>query len=262
MPWCMALLFSCIPLNKLIKMKVFTVVLIIILYNCTGFAQTNQNFDRSGSIPWLMQDDMTARVNNFIDNNHQILNKDQKIEGSVFVNEQWNNGYVKLPDGRMAANLPLRFNAYTNQIHFLKDSAELTLTINVREFGYSFGNNLAEQQVTLFRNGFPSISKQDSLSFYEVLVGGNISLVKYHSKILRQITPITGITAYKIDDADVLYLFFKNKNEMALLKKDRDYITSLLTAKEAVKFNELVNENGFKLKSEKDFIILVTGLNK
>ncbi|MGE5106213.1 MAG: hypothetical protein ACM3H8_01615 [Sphingobacteriales bacterium] len=61
---------------------------------------------------------MTTRVHDFISNNRDAEKRSSNIEGSVFINEQWNNGYLKLSDRRTAEDLPLRFNAYTNQIHF------------------------------------------------------------------------------------------------------------------------------------------------
>ncbi|MGE5106212.1 MAG: hypothetical protein ACM3H8_01610 [Sphingobacteriales bacterium] len=130
------------------------------------------------------------------------------------------------------------------------------------EFGYFWENTVSGQQLTLFRNGFPLIGKLDSLSFYEVLTDGSISLLKYHSKILRQMTAITGITHYKIDAAEMLYLYFKDRNEIHPLKRNREYICTLLDSKTALRFNNYPGANNCNLKSEKDLVLLFSSLTK
>lgn len=232
----------------------------LIFLLATGMVQsqpTNQNYVSVGGQPFLILDDMTARVSDFVDRNRDKLNP-EKVSGSLFLTDEWNKGYIKLPDGRVANELQLKYDVYTNSIHFLKDSTELVLTIPVREFGFF---NKADSTAQIFRNGYPATGKLDSLSYYQVLADGTVTLLKKHLNLLRQITPVSGITTYRLEAVSKLYLFYGAKSRLRPIKNNQHDILSAIPAVLQEKFKVILSEKKYNLKREKDITALINRLN-
>lgn len=129
----------------------------------------------------------------------------------------------------------------------------------VREIGYF---DTGKSTAIVFRNGYPAIDKNDTLSFYEVMVNGSLVLLKRHAKILRQVTPVTGITSYSLDDASLLYLFDKNTNAIKGVKRNKESILSVLPAEKQALCGKLFEENNFNLKHDKDIVTVFEKINR
>lgn len=98
-------------------MKYIHCLFMLLSIGSNAQSQTNQNFVMDGGRQFLLLDDMSSRVSDFVDKNRNLL-KTEQVSGSIFITEQWNKGYVLLPDGRVANDLMLRLDAYTNSVHF------------------------------------------------------------------------------------------------------------------------------------------------
>ncbi len=227
-----------------------------------SFAQTNQNFDRSGAIPWLMQDDMSARVQAFVSDNKVLIGKDKNIEGSVFLDDKWNKGYIKLTDDKIATNLFLRYNVYADKLYFLKDTVELVLQNHVAEFGYEYSNDAGVVLRNCFRNGFPDIDNNTGASFYELIMNGNIILLKKHQKLVKQKLQATGDITYKIEDVPSWYAYSASKNKMVKIKKDPHTLSELCDPVSMKKLDEIIKSFNFKLTNEKKIISFFEILNR
>lgn len=219
-----------------------------------SFAQTNQNFDRSGSIPWLMQDDMTARVQAFVSDNKVLIGKDKNIEGSVFLDDKWNKGYIKLTDNKIATNLFLRYNVYADKLYFLRDMVELVLQNQVAEFGYEYSNDAGVVFRNCFRNRYPAIDNNTGASFYELIMNGNITLLKKHQKLVKQKLQTTGDIIYKIEDVPSWYAYSASKNKMVKIKKDPHSLSGLFDPQSLKRLNEIIQSNNIRLTNEKKII--------
>lgn len=235
----------------------FTGLLFLLATGAVQSQPTNQNFIAVGGRQFLLMDDMSARVNDFVDKNRDKLNP-EKITGAVFLEEEWNKGYVKLPDGRVAADLLIKYDAYSNTIHFLKDSTEMVLTVPVREFGY-FNSRLSKP--VIFRNGYPATADTDSLTYYEVMADGNFSLLKKPVKVLRQITPVSGITTYRMEEVTKLYLFDQTKRTLLPLKHTKEALLSALPVAVRSKCKQVVASKKLKLKNEAAMAAALNVLN-
>jgi hypothetical protein len=243
-------------------MKPLVLLIVVFCLSVKTIAQTNQNFDRSGPIPWLMQDDMTARVEDFVSNNKNLVGKDKNIEGSVFLHDHWNKGYIKLADDKVAGNLLLRYNVYADKIYFLNDSVELVLQNYACEFGYAYSSENGEIKQNCFKNGYPAIDNNTGATFYEILVNGTIRLLKKHSKRIKQKLTGTGVQAYRIDDAASWYAYSPKKNVIVKIRKDPHSLEGLFDPASIQHINEIINSKKIRLTTEKKLVEFFEILNR
>lgn len=211
---------------------------------------------------FITTDDMSARSADFVNNNSAKNGRMDHAAGSVFLDGKWNTGYVQLQNGTVVSNLPVRYNVYNDQLYYLKDSVELVLQDLVPEFGYSYTSETGETKTISFRSGYPAINKNGNNSFYEVVVGGAVNLLKRRFKHLRQQGLTTGIISYKIEDTEAWYGYSASKNTIVRIKKNAGPLTELLGPGSVNKLDELIKSNNFKLNIEKDLVRLFEILNQ
>lgn len=243
-------------------MKPVALLIIVFYISVKTIAQTNQNFDRSGPIPWLMQDDMTARVEEFVSNNKSLVGKSKDIEGSVFLHDKWNKGYIKLAGDKVAGNLLVRYNVYADKVYFLNDTVELVLQHHACEFGYAYSNEDGEIKLNCFKNGYPAIDNNTDASFYEILVKGTISLLKKHNKRIKQKLMITGLQAYRMDDAASWYAYSPKKNVIVKIRKDPHLLEGLCDPGSLQHLNEIIKSKKIRLTTEKEMVEFFEILNR
>ena len=210
---------------------------------------------------FITTDDMSARAGDFVDKNALKNGRMGHAEGSVFLHSRWDTGYVQLQNGTVVPKLPLRYNVYSDQLYYLTDSVELVIQDLVPEFGYAYTSETGETKSILFRSGYPPIGNNSNNSFYEVLVDGDISLLKKYSKHLRQQGLATGIISYKIEDTEAWYGYSKSRNTIIRIKKNAGTLMGLLGAVSSNKADELIKSDNLKLNTEKDLIRLFEMLN-
>jgi hypothetical protein len=184
------------------------------------------------------------------------------IKGSPFFNEEWTSGSVLLTDNRQASNIPIRFNVYSNEIYFLRDSQVLAIdaSVPVREFTlYDHRSDLA--QSSLFRCGYPDTRSGNKKTFYLVLASGKLSLLIHYSKrVVERNSPIDGPQKL-MDDEESWFVFSAPQNKMIEIRQNRNSLMSALPA-EANRIETILSSNKMKLKQKNDWIVLFNELNK
>lgn len=222
----------------------------------------NNNYLQTSNGPFLQLDNITFKVNEYLEENRKYIASGTKPEGSFFLSDNWNKGYIKLYDGRVAGDLQIRFNAYSQKIHFFKDSTELVLSIAVPEFGYTLTTTEAGLKAMIFRNGYPAVDQQDTSSYYEVLVDGKISLLRFHHKSVREIIQINGLVTYSIEDRGGMYLYKRDENRIFLFKKKKEYLAGFFSGDNFSNFEKIYNSSASALKTESGCIEFVRQLNR
>jgi hypothetical protein len=183
------------------------------------------------------------------------------VKGNAFYNKEWDNGYILLRDNRIARNVTMAFNIYTNEIYFQHDGKVFVLepSAPVAEFGIN-GTKEDSIKITLFRSGYPAIDNNTDKTFYEVLVNNRISLLKLYSKKIMEKINTLGVPERVFIDSELWYAYDSSQNKIIPIKKNKNAILEALP-QYANKIQSIIQASSLKLKSESELIILFNKLN-
>jgi len=181
----------------------------------------------------------------------------EDIEGSPFLFNDWNIGIVKFRNGRFAKGVSLRFNVYNNQLYFKKEEQQLEFELPVEEFMIRSMKDMDSVDV-FYRCGFPATEKTTYQTFLEVIVDGNLVLLKYRYKVIGSFKPYNQAERRKFEDREQLFVYVDK--QMLKVKKDKESIIEALPQHKAAILS-IVEQKKLKLKNEADVVILFTELN-
>jgi hypothetical protein len=183
------------------------------------------------------------------------------IKGSAFYSDGWHKGYILLQDKRIAKNISLSFNIYANQLFYLQDSQALILdaSVPVEEFGI---NDQIEDsnKMTMFRCGYPSTGRNNEKTFYQVLSGSRIALLKHYNKSIVEINNSIGIRDKTFIDSETWYVYDPDKNKMFAIKRNKNSLIDALPQYAGI-IQSIIQLKNLKLKNESDWAILFDELN-
>ncbi|MBS1668729.1 MAG: hypothetical protein JST58_15235 [Bacteroidetes bacterium] len=247
------------------KKGICTLICFVIVVAC--FSQGNPNYFKTGafappplgSVKTMVDQDWKARVVE----QDGIWGNYGGITGNAFFNEDWENGYIKLSNNRLIANIPLNFNIYTNEIYYFLDSLVRVIepSVPVEEFGIPI-QNTDTMTKAIFRRGFPSIDKNTDKTFYQVLVDGQICLLKLKKKNIMEQNNLPGVPPQKVFvDADFFFAFSKSENRVVSIKKSKSSIISGLP-QYANLIQSTIDIEGLKPNKDADLVNLFLAINK
>ncbi len=183
------------------------------------------------------------------------------VKGNAFYNDEWDKGYILLRDNRIAQNIFIAFNIYTNEIYYIADSQVLVLDplIPVAEFGIH-DQKEDSTKTTIFRCGYPATDNNTDKTFYKVLVDNKISLLKHYNKKIIERNNQSGVPERAFIDSESWYIFNTREKKIIPIKKNKN---SLLTAlsQYADKIESILKKRNLKLKTENDWIMRMNELN-
>jgi hypothetical protein len=179
------------------------------------------------------------------------------IKGTIYYSEDMHKGYITLQDGRSAKDVFLRYNVYTHEINYLEDKTEMILdpSAPVHEFGYEYTSEDDKKKV-LFRSGYPALGKNTVKTFYEVVAGGDIALLKYTSKKILEERTELGALQKVIIDTDSWYIYNAADKNIVEIKKNKNALMEALPGY-AVRIKTITDAKGLRLKSNEDWIVLL-----
>ena len=179
------------------------------------------------------------------------------IKGSIFYHDEMNKGYIMLDGDKVPREVSLRYNVYNHEINFIKDKKELVLdpVTPVHEFGYSTANEDASKNI-LFRSGYPVIGNNTSQTFYEVVAGKEIALLKYTVKKILEKKDDRGAAEKIIIDAESWYIYDESTKTIAEIKKNKNAVAQALP-QYATRIKEITEAKGLRLKSDADWTLLL-----
>jgi hypothetical protein len=182
------------------------------------------------------------------------------IKGSIFYNDEMNKGYIMLEGDKAPREVSLRYNVYSHEINFMKDKKELVLDPGtpVHEFGYSIANEDAPKNI-VFRSGYPAIGNNTSQTFYEVVAGKEIALLKYTVKKILEKKDDRGAAEKIIVDAESWYIYDAATKTIAEIKRNKNAVAQALP-QYAMRIREITEAKGLRLKSDADWTILLNEL--
>jgi hypothetical protein len=178
------------------------------------------------------------------------------IQGSPFLFEDWINGEIILRSNQVYTAIPLKLNIHTQEIHILDKSnneiipesgiiEHIRFRLKDRDYAYVFRK--VDQP------------KRNRLELLEVLVDGNVRLLKHVSRNTEEIKEFnSAVTVKKFREYTEYYI----ETGSRLRKTERLMSFWEQTIPEKKEFiASYFSEKRNKLKSEKDLIQFVSQLN-
>ena len=185
------------------------------------------------------------------------------IAGSPLFNDQWGLGIVQFKNGIKFTDSTVGFSLYNGRLFFKKDNKAYSIDYPVAAFALKYPENPNEDKIYTFKNGFPAINGNDSLTFYEILYGGeSIKLLMSLQKKVQE-TYSYGVGSrrqYSLKGELFIFLCKQNEminlgtnpNEKSLKKKLRQFSDEIKSYLSTRKLN---------LKNDDDLIQLISNLD-
>lgn len=190
-----------------------------------------------------------------------LASKGPAMEGSPMLNSNWGRGLVKFRNGNWVSDVELQYNIRENELYFRKDNQIFSFVDTVQEFILAYEEEGVPHSV-LYRSGYPSIGKNKSLQFFEVVQdGANLQLLKLTIKVLIEKNSYGRGKEKEYKDSFQWYVFNLKKREITRIKKDKSSLQQALPDY-AERIELLAKENGYKLRTEEEIAELINLLNR
>jgi hypothetical protein len=186
----------------------------------------------------------------------------EHISGSPMLNPEWGTGVVSYKNGRVISPIQIQFNLQKNELYFSRDGKSFMFTDTVSEFRIIFKESdsaIAQK----FRSGYPSIGKNKSTHFYQVLVDNKSKqLISDRSKKLQDAYTYSGGEKSVYREEEVLYLFDVANGKMIeikSLKNAKPVLISTFPDRKA-EIDRIYAEQKSGIKTREEVIALVQAL--
>ena len=198
-------------------------------------------------------------------NGRPLIHKkyDIDIKGTPFIWEDWYDTDIKLTNGNEYHNAKIKLNIENNEINYL-DSLNRNIILKkgiIKELRFN-QKMLSASSTIIFRNGYPSVHKQDTSHFYQVLADGKISFLKSIKKKISVLkNDLTGEVEKEFTEYIEYYVYFNN--EIKLLKKNQQFFLDMMNDKTKAieKFIDTDNTNFKNIESIKKLVAYYNNLN-
>jgi hypothetical protein len=174
--------------------------------------------------------------------------KKLNIEGTPFVNDNWQRGKVIFTNGKIANNQLIRFDLNKQVLQFRRDSVIYTFSDPVKEFILP-ATDSSVAQILVFRSGYPANGQLSTNFFYNVLFAGKkFELVKSVLCRLQDRYQYIGASSQQYQTTEELYLFDVQAQKFTKIKKGRQknlvqYNNDNTAAKEYFEKHPMESEN-------------------
>jgi hypothetical protein len=181
------------------------------------------------------------------------------VEGSVFLNEEWNSGMVKTESDKVYKDLYLKYNQLEDQVYYKgTDNESMIFNDPIKEFIFTNfkdipGNNL------VFRSGYPSAQNSTKKSYFQVLTDGNTQFLKRTLKELIESKEFNSATVNRRFVENQKYYLYLN-GKIVSVKKDKKLLLAALANKQT-ELNIYISNNILNLKEESNIIKLIDYFN-
>ena len=125
----------------------------------------------------------SAQYQSYVDGSPVTIIKKVDVEGSEMLYETWLPATVKNSRGQQYKSVMIKYNLLEDVPYFLGKADEaMSFSVPLVEFVIRKENGQQQK----FKSGFPPVDKFTNLTFYEVLVDGNVKLLKKVSKKIME----------------------------------------------------------------------------
>ena len=190
-----------------------------------------------------------------------LASKGPAMDGSPMLNSNWGRGLVKFKNGNWVSDVELQFNIRENELYFRKNNQTFSIVDTVQEFILAYEEEGIPHSV-VYRSGYPSIGKHNSLQFFEVIQdGSNLQLLKLTTKVLVEKNSYGRGKEKEYKESFQWYVFNVKKGEITRIKKDKSSLQQALPDY-TERIELLTKENGYKLHTEEEIADLINLLNR
>ncbi len=168
------------------------------------------------------------------------------VDGTPFLADRWINGKAVADNGKVYADLKLKYNTYDGVLSFIYLNTDEPLKFE--EPIKSFTLFTSPQMV--FVNGYPKIDRQTINSYYQLLSDGKTQLLKSYFKNIKENRNYSLAKTDGIYSAGILYYAYKG-GKMIHLKNNKETLLNLMSDKSA-QINGYLAKNDLDLKSDDD----------
>ena len=176
----------------------------------------------------------------------------------LFMDQQWMPGIVSFKSGRSAMAVPLIFDLHNNTLYYRQGQVIMEFVDTVSQFMILVPSG-KDSIFMKFKSQLPSIQANSTETFYEVLVDGNIKLLKCKAKTIALFKD-KAITEDKKGGVKQLYFAELPGNKLVLIPMDADGIKEKMP-EYSTKIAEILKSEHIKLKSENKLAELFVSLN-
>lgn len=178
---------------------------------------------------------------------------------SMYMNQQWSPGIIQFKSSRPVMQVPVIFDADNDKLYYLENNMIMEFVDSVSQFMMKLVRNGDSTFVT-FRNAYPAFEANTAATFYEVMVDGNIQLLKCRAKSIYLFKEPDVLEKKKPAHKELLFAYMPG-GKMVTLKKDIDVVVEKMPDY-AQRIREIEKDHKLKVKSEKKLCELFAYLNK
>lgn len=188
-----------------------------------------------------------------------INNPDSRINGTPWLNANWNTGYVQLTDGKRADSILMNIDLEYNRVVFLVNNIVHEFSSLVQEAVYDYIEN-GVNKTALFRTGYPEKDGRKTTTLYQVLgEGPKYHLIQYSDKKTMERREYNGPATLYYELSSSLYIYDPTAKTMQKIKnKKSSVIDALPGKKEAIE--KICSDNNLDLKSGEQIAMLISKL--
>jgi hypothetical protein len=182
-----------------------------------------------------------------------------EVGGSPFLTTDYKPASVTLGENKSVANVPVKFNIYSNAIMVQKNGEELRL----ESFVYVSYDETIDGQVkhVVFGQGYPDVDNHTGKSVYQILSKGpKVHLLKYISQKVEDAPTLGDYSRRELVKVEQLYIYTPG-GEIKRIKASKQSVVDALPAL-STQIDQVVSSHKLNLKSESAIAELVEALNK
>jgi hypothetical protein len=224
-------------------------IVFIFIFSALTFLKTNaqDNTEQAGTLDDLALNSIKLPVLS-------------EVNGSLYLTADYVNGSVKLTQGKTVADVPVKFNIYSNAIMVQRDGQDLKLE-SFEMVSYEETNNDGSVKHFNFKAGYPDVDNHNSKTIYQVLsMGPTAHLLKFMSQKVEDAATLGDYSRREIVTTEQLYIYVPG-GQLKKIKANKQSLVDALPEL-ASKIDEIAKASNLKLKNESDIVVLVEALNK
>ena len=143
----------------------------------------------------------------------------EKIDGSPFLKDKWEDASVVLEKGYTFKHVNLKFDIYNNVFVFNRHDTAFVLGDYVAEIQF-FPNSPDTSHKLIFRKGYSINSSINNTKFLQVLTEGKLTLLKYYQKETEEYTEYGNAVKFKrFNDKETYYVLKDGQYKLLNLSK-------------------------------------------
>jgi hypothetical protein len=184
-----------------------------------------------------------------------------EMNGSPYLFKDWAKGTVKFTKGAVYEGM-IKYDQISDELSYIDSNNEpLEFVDPVFEFSIEDPKGNADTKRRVFKKGFGSspLDNESNNLFFEILVDGNVLLLKRTQKTIIEQTPYNSATPVQHVKEIITYYTSEKGNLVKLKKPEKDLVENL-----NIKTSELekyIKEKKMNLKKEDDLKEVVAYYN-